>query len=337
MVCLSVAMLSLVACTNETESPMKVIFETDMGNDIDDALALDMLYKYQDQGLVDLLAVGVNKGGFGPVEYVDMMNTWYGYPDIPIGKITDAIDYNYPESNYAAKVASMTDESGASLFKTSVKDNSSLFEAPALYRKILADQPDNSVTLISVGFSTNLVRLMESCPDQYSDLSGMDLIAKKVKMLSIMAGDFRDGANPEFNVVKDIPAAKLIFEHWPSPVVASPFDVGISVCYPATSIENDFGWAELHPMVEGYKTYNPMPYDRPTWDPTSVLYAVEGGKWFTVSPAGKITVADNGVTRFESCADGDRYFLSVDAQQADAVLERFLEIIPSKPAVYQQN
>ena len=171
-------------CQEQASGPLKVIFETDMGNDIDDALALDMLYKYMDAGQVDLLAVGVNKIGFGPVEFVDMMNTWYGYPYIPIGKITDGIDFNYPESNYAAKVAAMKNDMGGKLFQTSpFMDYSALPETPELYRQVLSRQPDNSVTMISVGFSTNLVRLLESGPDRWSDLTGRELIEKKVKLL----------------------------------------------------------------------------------------------------------------------------------------------------------
>lgn len=329
---LSVALISIVSCVNEDDAPMKVIFETDMGNDIDDALALDMLYKYMDQGIVDVLAIGLNKTGFGPVEYVGLMNQWYGYPDIPIGKITEGIDYNYPESNFAAKVSAMKDDSGNPLFKTCFNSKDNLLETPELYRKVLAGVPDGSVTLISVGYSTNLVRLMESCPDEYSDLSGMELIARKVKLLSVMAGDFRPGASAEFNVVRDIPSAKMIFEKWPTPLVASPFDVGISICYPASSIENDFNWAEPHPLVEGYKAWGAMPYDRPTWDLTSVLYAVEGDAWFSVSPYGKIKVEDDGCTKFIPCSDGDRRYLSVNKQQADAILARFLDIIPTKPS-----
>ena len=44
--------------------------------------------------------------------------------------------------------------------------------------------------LIQVGFSTNLARLIESAPDRYSDLSGMDLVKKKVRLLTVMAGNF---------------------------------------------------------------------------------------------------------------------------------------------------
>ena len=304
-----------------------------MGNDIDDALALDMLYKYMDAGLVDLLAVGVNKTGYGPVEFVDIMNTWYGYPYIPIGKITDGPGYSHPESNYAAKVASMKNEAGWPLFKAGpfVGKYSELPETPELYRRVLARQPDHSVTIISVGFSTNIARLLESGPDKWSDLTGKELIAKKVKLLSIMAANLNPNAYPSFNIVHDIPAAKRILEEWPTEIAVSPAQVGTSIRYPASSIENDFGWTDRHPLVEAYKAWGKMPYDRPTWDLTSVLYAVEGGGWFTVSPKGKIIVDDRGYTTFEPCEEGNLFYLSVTKEQADSILTRFLEIIPTPP------
>ena len=61
-----------------------VIFETDMGNDIDDALALDLLYKGMDAGHIRLIGVSLNKRSSTSFEFIDLMNTWYGYPDIPI-------------------------------------------------------------------------------------------------------------------------------------------------------------------------------------------------------------------------------------------------------------
>ena len=53
-----------------TSQPTKIIFETDMGNDVDDALALDMLYKYQEAGLIDLLLVSSNKTDSCAVEFI---------------------------------------------------------------------------------------------------------------------------------------------------------------------------------------------------------------------------------------------------------------------------
>lgn len=72
------------------ETPVKVIFDTDMGNDIDDALALDMLYKYADEGRITLLGITSNKEEHpASVEYIDILNTFYGYPDIPVGRIRE--------------------------------------------------------------------------------------------------------------------------------------------------------------------------------------------------------------------------------------------------------
>ena len=86
---LAVCMVILFSgCTSEHKSDcLDVIFETDIGNDIDDALALDMLYKYMDQSKIDLLAVMLNKCAPAPAEFMDIMGTWYGYSDIPVGLI----------------------------------------------------------------------------------------------------------------------------------------------------------------------------------------------------------------------------------------------------------
>ena len=67
------------------KKPQSIIFETDMGNDIDDALALDILFKNMDQGNINLLGIGVHKNNPHSAEYIDIMRVWYGYKNIPIG------------------------------------------------------------------------------------------------------------------------------------------------------------------------------------------------------------------------------------------------------------
>ena len=317
----------------DADAPLTVIIETDLGNDVDDALALDLLYKYQDAGKIRLLAVNLNKNGQAPAEYADILNTWYGYPDTPVGIIRDGADCETDAGNYAKAVVDLKDSLGNPLFARSHPDYDNYPEAVTLYRKLLAGEPDNSVVIASVGFSTNLIRLLETPADEYSKLTGKELVEKKVKLLVTMAGCFNDPSLHEYNVVKDIPAAKVIFGEWPTPVVTSPFEVGIRIQYPATSIENDFGWAPQHPVVEAYKAYLPMPYDRPTWDPTAVLYAVEGGDWFTVSEPGRIVVTDEGSTLFEADEAGTRRYLSVTDEQAKAILDHFVEVITSEPSV----
>src|SRR5690554_1064831 len=88
----------------------------------------------------------------------------------------------------------MENESGEPLFPRSLNNYTGLPEAHILYREVLAQQPDNSVTIVSVGFSTNLARLLDTPPDDFSPLTGKELVAKKVKLLCTMAGCFN---NPE--------------------------------------------------------------------------------------------------------------------------------------------
>ena len=265
------------------------------------------------------------------------MNTWYGYPQIPIGIIHNGADCENDATNYAKAVCLIQKDNGELAFKRSLKgDYNQLPEAPALYRKLLAQQPDSSVTIISVGFSTNLARLLDTPADNVSPLTGKELVAQKVKLLCTMAGCFNNPNLFEYNVVKDIPAAKKIFSEWPTTLVTSPFEVGIAINYPGSSIENDFGWAPMHPVVEAYKSYQQMPYDRPTWDLTSVLYSVEGPSYFNVSPAGKINVTDQGATEFTPDAAGNRYYLTVDSIQAENIKQHFVQLLTKQPAHFNK-
>lgn len=313
-----------------------IIFETDMGNDVDDALALDMFYKYLDKGAINLLAITSNKQSKYSSEYIHLLNNWYGYPKIPIGKVIYGADSENDAKKYAEHVCLMKDSEGKPLFKRPVFNYNAIPDAVQLYRKTLAAQPDGSVTIVSVGFSTNIARLLQTEPDQYSPLSGKELVAKKVKLLSVMAGSFGEKPIREYNVIKDIPAAKLVFEQWPSPIVFAPFEIGVMVLYPAKSIENDFKWTPHHPVVEAYKHYLPMPYDRPTWDLLSLLYVVENDpKYFGSSGMGKVTVDDRGFTSFSPEANGNRSYLTLTKEQATTILDRFIEIITAKPKSVQ--
>ena len=329
-VCMAVL---LSGCTSEPKSDcLDVIFETDIGNDIDDALALDMLYKYMDQGIIKLSAVMANKCAPEVGEYMDIMNTWYGYPDIPVGIVREGADDAW--GRYAREVVALKNEDGTPMFKRTHGDYDKLPDAHILYRKILASKPDHSVVISSVGFSTNLARLLDTPADENSPLTGKELVAQKVKLLVPMAGNMEDPKYVEYNVERDLPAAKKVFAEWPTPIVVSPFELGLAIEYPGKSIECDFTWVSQHPMVESYKSFGDgsVQYDRPTWDLTSVLYAVEGDKWFTVSDPGTIRITDEGNSIFTPSADGTFRYLKATPEQAGGINRRFKEIITLKPA-----
>ena len=70
----SVAILSfcfLSACNKPTETkiPVPVIFDTDVGNDIDDVLAMQMLFNYENAGTIDLLGITISKSNPYSIEY----------------------------------------------------------------------------------------------------------------------------------------------------------------------------------------------------------------------------------------------------------------------------
>jgi hypothetical protein len=96
------------------------------------------------------------------------------------------------------------------------------------------------------------------------------------------------------------------------------FEIGEAMKFPAERIEKDFAWAADHPVVDAYRAYMKMPYDRQTWDLTAVLYAVRpGGGYFGLSAPGRITADDAGRTSFRPEAAGKhRYLVLTEAQRA---------------------
>ena len=322
---LSLITLSLCLALPVGARRQNIIFETDMGNDIDDALALDMLYKFDTERQVRLLAVMLNKDGDFPLKYIDLMNTWYGHPRLPIGRCAPREKDIQPAPSYTQVVVQERDSLGRPLWERSLKDYSQLLPAPVLYRKLLQKAKNHSVTIVSVGFSTNLAALLDTKPDDISPLSGEELVREKVDRLVVMAGNMQDPTSREFNVVGDIQACQAVFRRWPTRIYVSPFEVGLQILYPARSIETGFGWTPRHPLVDSYKAYLPGMEDRPTWDLTAVLFAVQPEDFFTLSPAGQVTVTDEGHTLFSPQPDGRHFYLSVTPDQARRILDFFVQ------------
>ncbi|MFN0293788.1 nucleoside hydrolase [Pedobacter helvus] len=312
--------------------PLTVIFDTDMGNDVDDVLALDMLYKYQDANMINLAAIINNKGNAYAVPFLHLMNQWYGYHNIPLGNVVHSPVKEGKKTYYVEHVYNLKNTANAFVFST-YRNEIETQDAVMLYRKMLAAQPDHSVVIISVGFSTNLSRLMSSEADQYSELRGADLVKRKVKFLSLMGGDFRDNRKPEFNIRLDVRSAKDVLENWPGKIYVSPWELGGAVKFSGEVVAKELNYtSKENPLVKAYEYYLPMPYDREVWDLTSVLYAIEpSSKYFTTSKAGKITVDEKGNTFFQKDKKGERYILSANAKQLQQMKTRMEELVKQKP------
>ncbi len=291
-------LLLVAAATLFAQTP--VIFDTDMGNDVDDALALALLHALETRGECKIVAVTITKDNPWAAPYIDVVDTFFGRPEIPIGMVKNS--RITPEDSAMIRVP-------AGHFPHKLRSGADAPDASSVLRLALAAQPDHSVVIVQVGFSTNLARLLDD---------SRELIARKVKLLVMMAGNFAK-PDPEFNVKMDIPSAQKLVRDWPTPVIASGFEIGMSMLCPASSITRDFPGD--NPIAEAYKNYMKFPYDRPTWDITAALYAVRPNDgYFSLSAPGAIQVDAKGVTTFAPSVDGKhRYFVMNDAQRARAL------------------
>src|SRR5215471_14859996 len=236
------ALLLVFTCAAEPDqppkrSPVKIIFDTDIGNDVDDVLALSMLHSLQSRAECELLAVTVTKADELAGPFVSAMNGFYGHPAIPIGCVHSPAD---TEPSKFLQLAEAKD-GGKLRFPHSLRRSSDAPSPTALLRRVLSRQADNSVVLVQVGYFSNLAALLSTSAEADSPLTGDRLVKQKVKLLSVMAGAFQKiGQNEhylEYNVVKDVPAARKLASDWPTPIVWSGFEIGIALPYPAVSVE----------------------------------------------------------------------------------------------------
>jgi purine nucleosidase len=308
-------------------APVRLIFDTDMGNDVDDAVALAMIHALESKGEARLLAVTVTKDNRWAAPFVDLTNTFYGRGEIPIGVVRSG---KTPEDSKMIRMpAERQRADGTFVYPHHLVDGREAPEAVGLLRRILAKEKDGAVTIVQVGFSTNLARLLDSPPDEASPMAGRDLVKHKVRMLSIMGGAFPEG-KPEYNIEIDIPSAKKLLAEWPTPIVTSGYEVGNKILYPASSIVHDFGYVPDHPVAEAYRLYMKMPYDRPMWDPTAVLYAVRPAA-FAISPRGVITVDGKGRTHFTTDPAGTHQYLTPTAVQHTDAVRAIIELTSRRP------
>ena len=326
---------TLLHSARAEEAPVPLIFDTDMGNDCDDALALAMIHALQSRKECELLAVTITKDHELAAPFVDCLNTFYGRGNIPIGvcrnsgKTPDAGKYN--------QVAKITDD-GKLRFEHDLLSGNNAPTAVEVLRRTLAQ--DASVVVVQVGFSTNLANLLASPADAIHPLSGRELFAKKVKLVSIMAGAFAPipndqgvlGEHREYNVAEDIPSIKKLVELCDVPILWSGFEIGLNLTYPHQSILQDYRYVPHHPVAEAYIAYIPPPHDRPTWDLTSVLAAVRPDRgYFEISKPGTVTITDDAISRFAENPQGKHRYLILKPAMAERTREALVQLSSQPP------
>lgn len=285
--------------TNNRKVPVAIIFDTDIGPDYDDVGAITLLHAFADSNECKILATIASNRYPRIVPVLSIFNTYFKRPEIPIGIVNSkGVDIG---------VLQKWDSIIVPKYPHVLTSNNTAEDAVKLYRKILAAQPDGSVTIVTVGFLTNMAHLLQSKPDNFSPLDGKALVAKKVKELVSMAArfDHEMGKFKEFNVVRDAASSKIVFDQWPTRVIFSGFEIGakIHTGLPliASSIQNS-------PVKEVFQISIPKdPQDkngRMSWDQTAVLVGVRGYETFYDGVPGKIISKEDGSNGWNSNGKG---------------------------------
>ncbi|MBV9764510.1 MAG: nucleoside hydrolase [Acidobacteriaceae bacterium] len=301
---------------------MRLILDTDIGNDVDDALALAMIHALQNRAEVRLLAVTITKDNRFAAPFVDLVDTFYGRSDIPIGVVHKG--KTRQDSPMLEVPDQRRDSSGHYVYPHRLEDGSQAPEAVELLTRILSDQPDHSVTIAQIGFSTNLARLLKAP-------GGRDLVLRKVRLLCLMAGNF-EKPEPEYNIYTDPDSAKFLLQQWPTPMIFSGFEVGLVVTFPYQSIEKDFAYTDNHPIAEAYHLYVQKPEDHPAWDPTAVLEAIRPDRgYFDLSGPGDVSLGPKNTTVFTPNPQGKCRYLICKPDQVGRVRELIATLASEPP------
>ena len=325
----------LSSCTTENEdnpaqSEQKeykgvplVILDTDIGSSTDDLFTMEMAYRYEDEGRCKLLGIVVDREGEDYAALADVMNTYFGHANVPIGLERNGIKTPRVFIDYR-NLYKLTTGKGEPMFKQTVSDYSTLPDGWKLYRQLLASQPDHSVSICSLGFVSCLTQLLASEPDDLSPLSGVELVRQKVKCLYLMAGVFTSSEEPEYNFLQAPEFAKKFFELWPRDVdaVFSPMEVGNEIEYKPETVISDISRTDIHPIKQVYMNYN-CDTGQKMWDPMTLIQAVEGDAMFSLSERGIVSLTSKIGTSFTPSATGNhRYQKPGSKAWSDKMLEK---------------
>jgi inosine-uridine nucleoside N-ribohydrolase len=292
-----------IACTNQQKpAPVKIIFDSDLGPDYDDVGALAFLHAMADSGKAEILATIASNKQELVVPSIEVINTYFGRPDLPLGA---------PKSEGASMGSSQHwADSIVAKYPHKTKSTDEAEDAVSVYRRILNSQPDESVTIVTVGFLTNLANLMESSADNTSPLTGRELVEKKVKLLVSMAGKFPSGK--EFNVYIDSVSSKKVFENWPGKIVFTGFEVGSRIFTGLRLINSDIRNSPVKDVFRISMAVSPEDRNgRMSWDETAVLIGVYGTEKFFDTVQGKIIVNEDGSNSWLDSTEGKHFYVKM--------------------------
>jgi hypothetical protein len=284
--------------------PLLLIYDGDLGPDPCDFTTLSMLHEYHERGRIELLGVIGSVPDPHLASTYHIYNRLYGH-DVPVGAYrTEEHDVPYSDEVrdwYEAAIS----------LSTSANPNEVILEkyggrgagadevhgSVELYRKLLAEAENHSVTVFVAGQVFNLPALLASGADQYSPLGGEELLRSKVHDFVFMGGAFPDSHEESL-----YPFTSGAEWNWwalgAEGVTRAAVQAIVGLGRPVTYVGQEVGAEVLvgqeiihrlgrdHPTSEAYFLYNPtspddggalLDTDNPAYDDVALYHIVEGG------------------------------------------------------------
>jgi len=257
---------------------------------------------------------------------LDAINTYYGRGDIPIG-VYKGTKLAMHDSPYAKIVAERC--------PNDIGLSEKVPNVLSVYRRVLSQQPDGSTTIIAVGQMNNLVDLLASAPDEHSDLSGRELVRRKVGVLFVMAPYFnaRNEYQRAYNFITSPKAAVELTENWPTQIRFGEGNLGhrhfIGSRLSETPTNNPARIAFDAYFAAENRRSGKTENKRHCADPTTVLYAVGRTKYFDEVGPGTCEVREDGFTRWNAGRDKQHFYNTQKLPIGE--LEKVMEQLLVKP------
>ncbi|MCI8387930.1 MAG: hypothetical protein HFE63_05630 [Clostridiales bacterium] len=278
-----------------------IILGTDWGTDCDDVAAVRIACRSAKAGVWNVVGVVLNNCVDFSAPSIDGFIRSEGF-EVPIGIDFTANDFG-GVTFYQKHLNDIVTGRGIA-----VRANNDCESGVRLYRKLLSEAEDDSVELADIGFLQVVADLFESGADDISDMSGAELMEKKVKRLWSMSGDWKNEASGrEYNINcnhRTIDGACRLINNYPGEIVFLGHEVGASVITHPNPVEGDL-------LYEAFKAHGSAS-GRSSWDPMLVLLAAgcpnasddefEAAGYRTVR--GTATVDEDGCNHFVRSSDG---------------------------------
>jgi len=305
--------------------PTRIILDTDLGSDCDDAGALAVLHALADRGEAEILAClyssGRNTHGPGCIAAI---NAYYGRPGILIGA-AEASDLGDPRNDFLEAIAT-----NKALYGHTAVSRDDVPDLVTVYRQALAMAPDRSVQIVSIGHTKGLFDLLGSQADAASALPGRELVELKVKTWVAMGGafPFENKAGWNFGANGAARYSRRVVETWPTPIIFSGDELGNAIqtgrALSRTPIRN--------PVREAYRLWqNALDTGRASWDQTAVLFAVRGAQDYWDLAQGRCDVDDSGRIEWRNDPQGSHAYLA--KKMSPATLAEVIEELMVQPPV----